>query len=66
MKETFKQRMKRIRVRAGFASQQQAADAIGCPRGTVSMWEAPSSAVKSVQDMLFDGARLQGPPRVDQ
>lgn len=56
--ETFKQRMKRIRVRAGYRSQGEAADAIGCERGTVSMWEAPSSNVKKVSsDLLFDTAR---------
>jgi hypothetical protein len=40
--------MKRMRVRAGFASQQSAATAIGCERGTVGMWEAPSSGVNAV------------------
>lgn len=48
MDETFKQRMKRLRLRAGFKSQQAAADAIGCERGTVGMWEAPSSPVDAV------------------
>src|SRR6185312_4360725 len=48
MIETFKDRMKRLRLRAGLRSQQDAADAIGCKRGTVGMWEAPSSAVDSV------------------
>lgn len=48
MTETFKERMKRMRLRAGLKSQQKAADAIGCERGTVGMWEAPSSAVDSV------------------
>lgn len=48
MKETFKERMRRLRLRAGFANQQAAATAIGCERGTVGMWEAPSSAVDSV------------------
>lgn len=56
--ESFKQRMKRIRVRAGFQSQGDAASAIGCERGTVSMWEAPSSAVQKVSgDLLFATAR---------
>lgn len=48
MAETFKQRMKRMRSRAGFRTQQAAASAIGCERGTVGMWEAPSSAVSAV------------------
>lgn len=56
--ESFKQRMKRIRVRAGYRSQGEAADAIGCERGTVSMWEAPSSNVQKVSsDLLFATAR---------
>lgn len=46
--ESFKSRMKRIRLRAGYASQDEAAQAIGCKRGTVSMWEAPSSEVSAV------------------
>lgn len=54
--ETFKQRMKRIRLRAGYASQQAAADAIGCERGTVGMWEAPSSNVSSVGEWLLQAA----------
>ncbi|WP_218569412.1 XRE family transcriptional regulator [Pseudomonas sp. Hp2] len=58
MPETFKERMKRIRLRAGFKSQRTAADAIGCDRGNVGMWEAPSSAVQSVgQEWLFEVAR---------
>lgn len=58
MSETFKERMKRIRSRAGFKSQKAAADAIGCDRGNVGMWEAPSSLVQSVgQDWLFPVAR---------
>jgi transcriptional regulator with XRE-family HTH domain len=58
MTETFKERMKRLRVRAGLKSQQDAADAIGCERGTVGMWEAPSSAVDSVSgDYLLAVAR---------
>lgn len=48
MSETFKSRMKRLRLRAGFKSQLDAADAIGCERGTVGMWEAPSSSVDMV------------------
>lgn len=48
MTETFKNRMKRLRLQAGLKSQQAAAEAIGCERGTVGMWEAPSSAVDSV------------------
>lgn len=56
--ETFKDRMRRIRKRAGFTSQGKAAAAIGCERGTVSMWEAPSSNVRSVgSEWLFDVAR---------
>lgn len=56
--ETFKQRMKRIRTRADFESQAAAATAIGCERGTVGMWEAPSSPVQSVSgDWLFQVAR---------
>lgn len=58
MKEPFKERMKRIRVRAGYKSQGDAAEAIGCDRGTVGMWEAPSSAVQSLSsDWLFQVAR---------
>lgn len=58
MGETFKERMKRIRIRAGYRSQGPASEAIGCERGTVSMWEAPSSAVQSVSsDLLFAVAR---------
>lgn len=58
MTETFKDRMKRLRLRAGLRSQQSAADAIGCERGTVGMWEAPSSAVDSVSgDYLLAVAR---------
>lgn len=50
--------MRRIRVRAGFKSQQAAADAIGCERGTVGMWEAPSSPVSAVsEEYLFDVGR---------
>lgn len=48
MTETFKDRMKRLRLQAGLKSQKAAAEAIGCERGTVGMWEAPSSAVDSV------------------
>lgn len=56
--ETFKQRMKRIRLRAGFRSQGDAAAAIGCERGTVGMWEAPSSNVQAVSsEWLFAAAR---------
>ena len=56
--EPFKARMKRIRQRAGFNSQGDAAAAIGCPRGTVGMWEAPSSSVEAVSsDLLFSVAR---------
>lgn len=44
----FKKRMRAMRLRAGFRSQQDAADAIGCERGTVGMWEAPSSPVTAV------------------
>lgn len=44
----FKSFMRTARLRAGFASQQAAAEAIGCDRGTVGMWEAPSSAVTKV------------------
>lgn len=59
MSEDFKARMKRIRLRAGFKSQQMAADAIGCPRGTVGMWEAPSSPVQSIgNEWLFEVARV--------
>lgn len=58
MAETFKARMRRIRVRAGFKSQADAAQAIGCERGTVSMWEAPSSAVNAVsEEYLFKVAK---------
>lgn len=58
MAETFKDRMKQLRRRAGFKSQMEAAEAIGCERGTVGMWEAPSSAVDSVSgDYLLDVAR---------
>lgn len=58
MIETFKERMKRISARAGFKSQKAAADAIGCDRGNVGTWEAPSSPVQSVgQDWLFPVAR---------
>lgn len=58
MNEDFKARMKRIRIRAGLKSQKIAADAIGCDRGNVGMWEAPSSTVQSVsQDWLFPVAR---------
>lgn len=53
MQETFKARMKRLRLRAGFKTHQAAADAIGCTRGNVSMWEAPSSDVKSVGEYLL-------------
>lgn len=48
MSESFKSRMKRLRLRAGFKSQLEAAEAIGCERGTVGMWEAPSSSVDTV------------------
>ncbi len=58
MSEGFKARMRRIRLRAGYKSQADAAQAIGCERGTVSMWEAPSSAVNKVgQEYLFQVAR---------
>jgi hypothetical protein len=55
--ETFKERMVRLRKRAGFKSQQEAAEAIRCKRGTVGMWEAPSSAVESVGEYLLATAR---------
>lgn len=59
MNETFKDRMKRIRLRAGFKSQKLAADAIGCDRGNVGMWEAPSSPLQSVgHEWLFHVARV--------
>lgn len=52
--EPFKARMKRIRLRAGYKSQGEAAAVIGCERGTVGMWEAPSSRVEAVSsDLLF-------------
>jgi hypothetical protein len=57
MGEAFRERMKRLRLRAGFASQQAAADAIGCPRGTVGMWESPSSDVRNVSRYLLAVAR---------
>lgn len=57
MGETFKARMKRLRQRAGFKTHREAAAAIGCTRGTVAMWEAPSSAVKSVEEYLLPVAR---------
>lgn len=57
MAETFKQRMKRIRIRAGFPTQESARIAIGCERGTVGMWEAPSSPVNSVGEWLLQAAR---------
>lgn len=58
MNEDFKARMKRIRLRAGFKSQKAAADAIGCDRGNVGMWEAPSSTVQSIsQEWIFEVAR---------
>ena len=58
MSETFKERMKRLRLRAGLKSQLQAAEAIGCERGTVGMWEAPSSPVDSIGgDYLLPVAR---------
>lgn len=44
----WKKFMADARRRAGFRSQSEAARAIGCERGTVGMWEAPSSAVKMV------------------
>jgi hypothetical protein len=54
----FKAYMKMARLRAGFASQQAAADAIGCERGTVGMWEAPSSAVEKLSgEFLFPVAK---------
>lgn len=54
MSETFKQRMKRIRLRAGLKTQLEAANAIGCDRGNVGMWEAPSSPVNAVsEEYLF-------------
>lgn len=57
MDETFKQRMKRMRLRAGFKTQGAAADAIGCDRGTVGMWEAPSSQVSAVgNEYLLEAA----------
>lgn len=57
--ESFKARMRRIRQRAGYTSQANAADEIGCERGTVSMWEAPSSNVKTVSaEWLFEVARV--------
>jgi phage repressor protein C with HTH and peptisase S24 domain len=57
MREPFKARMKRLRLRAGFKSHKAAADAIGCTRGNVSMWEAPSSDVKSVGEYLLNVAK---------
>lgn len=58
MAEDFKARMKRIRLRAGHKSQAAAAAAIGCHRGNVAMWEAPSSPVQSVgPEWLFKVAR---------
>lgn len=56
--EEFKTRLRRIRLRAGYRSHAAAADAIGCTRGTVGMWEAPSSFVRSVgSEWLFETAR---------
>lgn len=57
MGEHFQERMKRLRLRAGFTSQAAAADAIGCPRGTVGMWESPSSDVKTVARYLLRVAK---------
>jgi transcriptional regulator with XRE-family HTH domain len=57
MGEHFQERMKRLRQRAGFTSQQAAADAIGCPRGTVGMWESPSSEVRNVSRYLLAVAK---------
>ena len=37
MNETIKERMKRIRLRAGYKSQSEAANAIGCDRGNVGI-----------------------------
>lgn len=56
--ESFKDRMRRARLRAGFKSQADAAREIGCERGTVSMWEAPSSPTESVSaEYLLSTAR---------
>lgn len=55
MSETFKERMLRMRLRADLSSQQAAAKAIGCTRGTVGMWEAPSSAVDAVGSQYLLG-----------
>jgi phage repressor protein C with HTH and peptisase S24 domain len=41
---TFNDRMKAARLRAGFKSQQAAADAIGCSRGTVGNWESQEAS----------------------
>lgn len=61
MGEGFKARMKRIRLRAGYKTHAEAAQAIGCERGTVSMWEAPSSKVNQVgQEYLFQVAKAYG------
>lgn len=58
MVETFKKRMRALRKQAGFDSQEAAANAIGCDRGTVGMWEAPSSKVEAVGgEYLLDVAR---------
>lgn len=57
MEEPFKARMKRLRLQAGYKSQADAAAAIGCERGTVGMWEAPSSAVASVGQYLLAVAK---------
>jgi phage repressor protein C with HTH and peptisase S24 domain len=52
---TLAERAKLARKRAGFTSQDAAAKAIGCSRGTVGMWESGGAA--AIGEYLFDAAR---------
>lgn len=52
---TLAERALFARKRAGFKSQEDAAKAIGCSRGTVGMWE--SGGTQAIGDYLLDAAR---------
>jgi phage repressor protein C with HTH and peptisase S24 domain len=53
---TLAERARLARRRAGFPSQDAAAKAIGCSRGTVGMWE--SGGASSIGEYLYDAARV--------
>lgn len=55
MGETLAERAARCRIRAGFKTPKDAADAIGCGRSTVAMWETSGTA--AIGKYLYSAAR---------